>query len=178
MSLNKEPEWSLAPPAAMSDGLLGWLLEKGSLTQKMQALCKCSFEVKVLMHEWGTAHSTEREQLGLTAQERTLVRETQLFADNQMYIYARSIFPERTLGDQGHVFKNLGANSLGEVLFKDPNLVAGQRWYAKFQLEHGDFQKAVVDMETRPSLLWGRRTKYIFHNKPLLVTELFMPVIS
>lgn len=174
MSLNHEPVWLITPPTTVSDGIREWLLEQKSLTQKMRSLSKRSFEVKVLQHDWGVARTTEKEHLGLMDLEKAVVRETRLLVDEQEYIFARSILPANILVNKGQELEHLGAKSLGEVLFRDPNLIAKKRWYAEFHADHIDYQKAVQNLSLLPKSIWGRRSLYLFHQQPLLVTELFL----
>jgi chorismate--pyruvate lyase len=80
-------------------------------------------------------------------------------------MYARSVFPESTLqGNTRYLRYALDERPLGDLLYRDPTL------------KRTDFEIACLkDIYLQP--LWARRSAFFIQNKPILLTEVFMPAL-
>ncbi len=67
--------------------------------------------------------------------------------------------------------KNVGATSIGDLLFKDPNLKHGEFEFLLLNDEHPYWRH--IPSTDQP--VWARRSMLYFENKPLLITEIFLP---
>jgi chorismate--pyruvate lyase len=149
-----------------------WLLDTGSLTERLITASKGQFRVKVLSQIWTRPAADEAELLNLKPQEDALVRETALQCNNETWVFARSIIPSATLQGELRHLRNLQNNSLGALLFNDPSM---QR--APFQVSQIPARQlpASLALDPTPELLWGRRSCFLLQNKALLVSEIFLP---
>lgn len=147
-----------------------WLLYEGSLTEKLIAVSEQRFEVRRLVQGWGFAHPDETRLLGMGCRELVLIRETELRCDNQVAVFARSVFPARSLGGSLAHLKKLRNQSLGALLFRQP------------QMRRTPFEVARIrgDSSYLPSHLkqespaWGRRSRFIINGNSLMVSEVFL----
>ncbi len=92
----------------------------------------------------------------------------------QPWVYARSIFPVSTLKGKLRHLKTLGDQSLGSVLFKDPSM---KRTVFEIAMLAQQSIDALKHCDSNRSL-WGRRSKFFLHKKPVLVTEVFLPPLE
>lgn len=151
--------WRQPPPAE----LLSWLLEPGSLTQRLQGLAGGRLQVRVLGEGWARPTLEEQRHLNLPARERAWVREVSLGVDDVTWVQARSILPRSSLAGVGRRLTRLGNRSLGGLLFRDP------------ALRRGDI--ATACLPAADGRLWARRSKLMLHGHPILVAEAFLPAL-
>ena len=148
-----------------------WLLDQGSLTQRLQRYSGGKFRVRLQRQEWGLPRLNERRILDLRHRELAQIRETVLMVDEQAWVFARSIIPIETLQATNHRLHRLGDRSLGSWLFQAP------------QLRRCHFQVAQINPACQlvpPHLqdgqvLWGRRSRFEVGGAGLLVSEIFLP---
>lgn len=137
----------------------GWLLDPSSTTQRVKSIAG-GFCVRVLMQAWLLPSHSEASLLGIPQYEVALIREVELSCGDEVWMYGRSVFPNNTLtGKEKRLYK-LGNQPLGEVLFADPTM------------RRSDFELA------RLANLWARRSVFYLSEKPLLLTEIFLPVME
>lgn len=151
--------------------LLNWLQHPDSLTARLRAHCRGHFSVEVLNQYWGMARLDETQALDIPLRSRVLVREVVLKGYGQPWVWARSIMPERSLTGTLRYLRKLDDQPLGSWLFKQPTLERGVVKIRAFQPD---------DLALPPKLdidrpLWGRRSVFWVHHKPLLVGEVFLP---
>jgi len=91
-----------------------------------------------------------------------LVREVELCCFGQIWVRARSIIPETTLSGEERQLKHLGDKPLGAFLFKSRTMKRRALELASFQDENGE-------------AFYARRSVFMLHGKPLLVSEYFLP---
>jgi chorismate--pyruvate lyase len=155
--------------------LVDWLLNSGSLTQRLRQLCPGQFRVHVLWQGWNRPSPDEARVLGLRLDAWAWTREVRLLCNDQPWIFARTLIPAGTLCGRCCRLTQLGTRSLGEVLFADPGIrrdsveitriAAGQRLY----------QRAFVGFSEPPDTIWGRRSVFWIAKHPLLICEIFLP---
>jgi chorismate--pyruvate lyase len=97
------------------------------------------------------------------------VREVILWGDNQPWVFARSIIPQRLCESD---FVNLNTKPLGQLIFNDKrfkrmpfevtNICASQAFLAQLHISS--------EMD-----LWGRRSAFTFEDLKMTVSEVFLP---
>jgi chorismate--pyruvate lyase len=162
----------LAPiPAALRD----WLTDTGSLTRQLQQVCQQSFSVALLQSGWQRPLPDESLLLHQPLGQRMFTREVQLLDGAQPQVYARSLVPVSTYHAKRARFDALGNQSLGEMLFNDPQLERGPIQVACLQPGQPLFNQASRYLQQTPSQLWARRSCFYLAGKAMLVNEVFLP---
>ena len=166
----KNPVINKIPPT-----LMPWLFHSESLTKKLRQQCK-KFSVRVLKETWQRPRYDEAKFLKISPRESVLVREVQLICDDQVCVFARSIFPRESLRGKGYRLRSLQARPLIEVLAADKLLKRSNFEIACVPvIEH--YCELLNNQENTDQFLWQRRSIFYFYNKPILVSELFLPAI-
>lgn len=147
-----------------SNSQRSWLLHRGSLTKRLIAQSRSSFEVKVTKEGVSKLFQHEKSVLAC-ASDFGWIREVDLIVDGAVWVRARSVVPLSTLTGPDIKLKYLGSKPLGHVLFSNPR-------YQRKQFEIGRYRK-------NDKTYWGRRSIFTCStsHKALLVTETFMPVV-
>ena len=146
------------------------LLDDGSLTDWLMAKSGGNFRVQRLSQRWQRPLLSERRLLQQPHRHSSLIREVALYCNEQPWVYARSILPAATLSGPLRHLRRLQNQSLGSLLFNNPNL------------GRGDFELALLAphstyihpqyRQTQPA--WARRSVFILRGKPLIVSEVFL----
>ncbi len=150
-----------------------WILDRGSLTQRLIQASNGDFSVKVIRQQWLNPNHDEALLLGCPITSYALIREVELLCHNEPWVIARSIIPSSTLRGEERQLKSLGNRSLGSFLFKSKAMERGPLQITQASPES-------LTMQTRETIqgsLWGRRSVFYLHKRPLLVSELFLPSI-
>ena len=162
--------WRDLPPE-----IADWLLDSGSLTQR---LCRASagrFRVCVLHEGWTRPDRDEARILGLRLAARAWTREVQLLGDDQPWVFARTLIPARTLSGRGRRLTRLGTRPLGQALFADPDVRRGPIEIMRIAVGQRLHQRALTHLVAPPGVVWGRRSVFRIEDRPLLVCEIFLP---
>lgn len=157
--------------------LVPWLLDRASLTRRVQHTCAGRFRVEVLYQGWKRPEREERAALNMRRNTLTLVREVRLLCDEQPWVYARSVVPLRTLSGAQRRLGELGSRPLGALLFTDRSLQRGELELARIRPGQSLFAAATAGVDPVPEEIWGRRSIFHVRGKPLLVQELFLPAL-
>ncbi|WP_394212399.1 chorismate--pyruvate lyase family protein [Enterovibrio calviensis] len=150
------PDWQ--PLEKTKEG--EWLLERHSMTERLKACCR-TLTVEVLgLHdvEKGVLSDSERDLLG---DQACLVREVVLSGDDVPWLCARTLVPMSTLTEQEQDIAELGAVPLGQRVFNQANARRDA-----IEVAHLMFDGQV---------LLARRSRLWVNDKPMLVSELFLP---
>jgi chorismate--pyruvate lyase len=165
-------------PSAVPEAAWSWITEPGSLTRRVQDGCGGVFELRLLRQGWGDALPSERQLLRADHHGRALIREVELLCDGAPRIFARTLLPARSLIGRTRELSRLGTRPLGAVLFADPSTRRGIVEFARLSPAHALFAVATAHaVGDRPAELWARRTVYRYAGRPLLVNEIFLPVL-
>lgn len=158
--------------------LLPWLLDSGSLTERLISACPGKFSVRLTGQERQRPLREEADALGLGAGTRAVVRQVQLQCDAQPWVLARTVIPLTTLTGPRRRLMRLGNRSLGAFLFSDPTMSRDPMEVT--HLIAGSFLHAAITvaMAKPPVELWGRRSVFRLNGRPLLVSEFFLPAIA
>ncbi|WP_229838154.1 chorismate--pyruvate lyase family protein [Cellvibrio zantedeschiae] len=148
-----------------------WLLDNGSLTAKLLKLSQGDFRVEVLRQLNARASLSEAQALGINPHQICLIREVILRGHNQPWVFARSVLPLSSLtGNLRHLRKQ-GNRPLGAFLFSQPHLKRSPIALSLISRHHAYVpEKLVGDAQ-----IWGRRSIFSLSDKPLLVSEVFLP---
>jgi chorismate--pyruvate lyase len=152
-----------------------WLLDPGSLTTRLVKTSGGNFAVRVLHQGWGKPTMDEAELLGLPYGQYAWLRETALLCHGEIWVYARSVMPLKTLSGKLRFLQRLKNSSLGALLFRDPGLKRSRFQIAQLPLQALPLERiglAPVDVGVS---VWGRRSLFQFHGRPILVGEIFLP---
>lgn len=155
-----------------------WLSDQGSLTARLKRTCTKSFRVHLRGQARGRPLYSEGRLLGIRQGETAIVREVELLCDGVPWVFARTVIPVTSLRGPARRLTMLGTKPLGEVLFADPRTRRVVMEMARIDKRHGLFHTAITSLDTQPDELWGRRTLFYLDGLPLLVNELFLPVVG
>lgn len=170
----EEPSWK---PWRRVDGVLlpqatrRWLLDEGSLTARLQAASGTRLRVRVIRQEWQRPRPSERRALGLGPQDLALVREVLLECAGEPWVFARSVMPATTLRGRLRHLRRFGDRSLGALLFSSRGLQRDPFELALVRPRH----RILPPPHAGGCAVWGRRSVFHVHGRPLLVAEFFLP---
>lgn len=159
----------------MPRALRAWLLDTASLTLRLQQLCPGRFRVRLLSQSWGRPFENEARVLEMKHGSLALIRQVQLLCGEQPWVYARTIMPVSSLCGRLQRLAHLGTRPLGGMLFADPGMERGDVELARLGAGQAMHAAATFHLAPRPAEIWGRRTVFRLADKPLLVSEIFLP---
>jgi len=142
-----------------------WLLDSGSLTAHLIAASNQRFRVNLKQQGWALPLRSEAKVLGLKNRQSALIREVELKGGDDNYVLARTIIPATTLTGKYKQLASLGNRSLGTVLFRDPTMRRTTFQICQLNLANGE-------------QAWARRSVFYLSGKPLLVCEVFLPILA
>jgi len=156
-------------------GLSCWLLDTASLTLRLQRLCPGKFQVRVLSQVRRTPGIDEAQVLGMKPGKLAIIRQVHLLCDGQPWVYARTVIPVTSLRGKLQRLAHLGTRPLGGMLFADPGMQRGRVELARISRGQPVYKAATCHLRHRPVEIWGRRSVFRLFNRPLLVSEVFLP---
>lgn len=152
-----------------------WLLDRSSLTLRLQRTCSGQFHVEVLSQRMEPPMLSESRALNRPPQELALVRQVRLHCDNQPWVFARTVIPLPSLHGGLRQLALLGNKPLGAVLFADPTMQRSAVEVTRIGQGKRLFAMATGDSPRNASEIWGRRSVFTLQRQPLLVSEFFLP---
>ncbi|MFT5298272.1 MAG: chorismate--pyruvate lyase [Colwellia sp.] len=168
-----DTSWQSPVGISLNENLLSWLLDPSSLTTRLSQCCE-RFRVEVLGQEIQSC-SIEESTSDIRAAEQVLVREVLLYCDDVPQVFARSILPLKSLTGEEQQLAHLGNQSLGQVLFSNKDLYRKCIEISAFS-QSSAVSKLALQLELPAQTeLWGRRSTFVLHDKPLMVAEVFLP---
>jgi chorismate--pyruvate lyase len=162
----------LAPPH--TDPWRPWLAWRGSLTWRITARAR-DFRVQVIRQGLHIPNEDEYRQLGQPTHRRALVREVVLHAGGGPVVLAHSIAAWRDLSGVWRGLRGLGSRPLAEALFTDPLVSRQPLEFVRIDSRHPLGRRARQVFGRDFPALWARRSRFLKHGRPLLVTEVFLP---
>lgn len=175
-----EPVWrsrEMLLGRSVPDDMAPWLFEQGSLTRRILLHCNNKFRVEVLSQNWQRPMLNEAIRLGVHPEHHALIREVLLYCGETPWVFARSVLPHKTLTGPRRSLGKLGNRPLGEILFSDPSILRDALEIAEINKGQRMFNCATQSLINTPDSVWGRRSVFYLHKKPLLVNEVFLPDI-
>jgi chorismate--pyruvate lyase len=158
--------------------LRGWLLDAGSLTDRLRATCRGCFSVRVINEGWQRPRRDEARLLAMRPATLGWVRQVQLLCDRVPWVFARTVIPVATLSGSQRQLIHLGNRPLGAFLFADPGMRRAAVELACIRPGQFMFAEATAGLAGTPEAIWGRRSVFRVGGKPLLVTEVFLPTLE
>ncbi|MRI33226.1 chorismate lyase [Endozoicomonas sp. OPT23] len=168
--------WNPKPysPDQIPEQWRNWLLDSGSLTQRLKQECQNSFKVRVVKHECEMPTDSEQNFLNQPAIEAN-IREVLLICDDKPRVFARSVLPLTSLEGANRELLELGNRPLGEFLFTHPAMKRGPFEIAALPARQFN---AHLDQSYENETAWGRRSLFYLNDKPISVCEIFLPDYS
>lgn len=163
-------------PACTDARLRHWLLDRGSLTRRIQLRCD-RFRVEVLSQRIAAVDRDECAVIGARAGARCMVREVSLKCGQRPVVFAHSVAVLRALRGPWRMLATLGARPLGSALFADPRIKRHALRFRRLNSRHELYRRACERLERPPACLWARRSLFVRRGSRLLVTEVFLPAI-
>lgn len=160
-----------------------WLPLGGSLTAAVRS-ASGAFRVRLLDQGWRKAIPDEAAAVAVPARERVWTREVLLGDAVQgplmPLVFAHSIVAARDLAAWPWL-SGLGNRPLGEVLFQHPGVRRGALHFRRLDRRHPLYHAASDAFHANGKeaalapTLWARRSVFVLHGGPLLVSEVFLP---
>ena len=176
LRLLKLDAWRAAPPAHPHP-LHVWLTSRGSLTARIVERVR-KFNLVCLAQSAQLPNIDERRELGLRRGELAIVREVLLRDDETPLVFAHSIASRRDLRGVWRGLSRLGTRPLAEMLFSDPTVVRLPMEYRQIDSRHLLYRRAQQMVPIGEPCIWARRSVFLKHGRPLLVTEVFLTAIA
>lgn len=173
LPLGSLTDWfSETKPPHCKETIATWLYDHNSLTKKLERYCsRFSIQIK---------QQVNVKPNGLLShyfldEEKILVREVFLLCDDKPVVFAQTEIPFSTLSEHQAQLAEIGEQSLGKILFQDPTMLRGQIEVTEFETGSIFHQLADDLKQSVIHSLWARRSLFYLNNKPLLVSEVFLP---
>jgi chorismate lyase len=165
------------PAARLPVALRRVLLDNGSLTALVRDFCLDQpFSVRVLTQSRQPVSVDERRLLAMMTGQWPLVREVYLCRGNQPLVFARSLVPPRGLEGAWRHLRRQGRRPLGATLFADVRVHRGPLEIGCLPSSHAHCRRLCGEgLIADGQGLWGRRSVFLLHEQPLLVSEFFLP---
>jgi chorismate--pyruvate lyase len=163
------------PEAAVPNELRSWLLDTGSLTERLITVSDNRFRVEVLGQRRAVPRRSELRALGLKPRSVATIREVLLYGRDIPWVYARTVIPLPSLTGPLAALRKLDQRPLGAMLFAHHSLHRGQLEIASFPGRHPSLP---LRFRTPDATLWGRRSVFRVTGKALLVSEIFLPTFN
>ena len=158
--------WRLPP------GVRSWLLDGASTSQLMQQAGGGVLPtVRLISQRWVVPSSTERFFLNLPPRRRALIREVELLCRSEPWMLARTVIPPCTLRGPGRRLRLLGDEPMGQFLFRIATLQRTPFEVARLYGPHPPLSASLY----WPEEVWGRRSLFLLYDRPLLLSETFLP---
>ena len=152
------------PENALPRNRRTWVLDTGSLTKRLMKASQGQFAVRVTYQGWAYPSLDEIKTLKIPLRQKALIREVELLCFDETWVKARTVIPNTTLTGAEKQLQYMGNRPLGAFLFKSKTMHRKPLEIARPKL--GQLEG-----------IYGRRSVFLLHGKPLLVSELFMPCV-
>ncbi len=160
----------------LPESLAEWIYYPGSFMLRLKQHGILA-SVQLLRQQWSLPTGDEGEVLDLPRRSYVLVREVLISSDHQDWMYARTVFPAKTLTGKEKQLAHLKNRSLGSILFKEPRLHRSE--FSIFSLDqyHAMYQHLLKQVVFEAERVWARRSLFTIKRKSLLLTEVFLSAL-
>ena len=165
------PTSEQSPPTA----LLPWLVDPGSLTERMRRFCGTDFRLTFLGQNYSRPLTSEARTLALPPRRYALIRQVLLCCRGTPWIFARSVLPFPALRGSNRRIARLGKRPLGDILFSSSDLRRGAINISPLPADSLMRKICARALSRDPVGAWLRESLFQIHNEPLLVSEVFLP---
>ena len=148
-----------------------WLFDVTSLTARLIRHCSGDFHVELLSREIRRPTWDEAKVLNIANKQHALIRQVRLCCGNKAVVYARTVIPLSTLKGAERSYASLGNRPLGAMLFSDKTMRREEVMVTQLLPESPLYEKT----GTQNDVIWGRRSVFHVGDKPLLVSEYYLP---
>ena len=155
--------------------LVPWLRDHGSLTLRIQQRCN-HFAVRHVRSGLARITYDESALLGMASQQLAYSREVFLYADGWPVVFAHSTCATQHLRGTWAALGGLGNKPLGAMLFAHQLVERSPLRFKALRSSYPLYRQAAMSSNV-PDKLWARRSLFLLHGAPLLVTEVFLPEI-
>ncbi|AJC21847.1 chorismate--pyruvate lyase family protein [Pandoraea pulmonicola] len=171
--------WQAVPSPVLSRHHKDWLTRGGALTRHLAALGRVS--VRVVAERVMPADADQCRAIGVPLRTPMWARDVILLVDGEPVVVAHSVTPLAYSRSVWQAMRRLRTRPLADLLYHDPAvsrsvLVSsplGPRHLLHGRARH-DARDPLVGANPR-ARLWARRSVFVRHGAPLLVTEAFLP---
>lgn len=171
-----EPHWQAYPNYPIVPATLqNWLFYQGSFVARLENDGIKKPEIIVLKRHWELPLLSERLALKSHLHHYALVREVLIKSDEKVWMYARTVFPQQTLTGPERQLLFLKNRSLGTVLFNYPHLQRSEFELACLNPGSTWYKKITQFTPLNDEPVWARRSIFIVNNKPILLSEVYLP---
>lgn len=154
------------------------LLDTGSSTQWLRAACGKTLKLKVINQAWKALVNSEYQLLKIRNRSYALVREVEIRGHGKPWMLARAVFPRTTLiGHTKFISKHLDDRPLGDLLFQEPTLKRSAFELSLMNLSTCEYSFVHPYSKKIKQPQWARRSIFWYHQKPILLTEIFLPAL-
>jgi len=168
--------WHSAAPAH-SDPWRSWLVYPGSLTRRIVERAG-AMRVEVIAERSLFPNADEYGALGRPQRRLAFVREVLLHARTRPVVLAHSIVARADLDGAWNALRGLGSRPLAAMLFNDPRVRRGPFEFARIDARHPLWRRAAQLRGEPLPVLRARRSRFSLHDRPLVVTEVFLPALG
>ena len=148
-----------------------WLFDASSLTARLIRYSSGNFHVELLSQEIRRPTWDEAKVLNIANSQFALIRQVRLCCNNKAVVYARTVIPLSTLTGAERSYANLGNRPLGAMLFADQSMRREEVMVTQLSPESLLYK----EIGTQDEVIWGRRSVFYVGDKPLLVSEYYLP---
>lgn len=167
----------LRSPLGAQGMLRDWLLDHGSLTARIKAICE-DFHVRVIAQGRMRGGHDELALFASRGASNLLCRDVLLMGGDVPLVFAHSVLRVDDLRGPWRAVAGMGAKPLGAALFADPCVVRHPLRYRWLRVGHPLYSAATAAMRAELPPLWARRSLFRLQGAPLLVTEAFLPGLA
>lgn len=168
--------WRLAPRATFTVDQKDWLTRGGSLTAHLRTLGDVA--VRVTREAVAQAWPDEHAALDIARREPVWVREVVLEVAGVPCVAAHSIAPLAASRGVWQSMRRLRTRPLAELLYSDSDVSRSVLASARLTARHPLFALACRAIAgAPPHELVARRSVFIRHGEPLMVTECMLPAL-
>lgn len=167
-------ETNLFGEISLTGDLRACLFDAGSLIKHLEKFSPEKISLSLEAQSWKKPYPDESKILNLRNGGYGFLRETFLTCNAKPWVYARTIIPPRTL----LISRRLaywGNKPLGFYLFADKLTYRGKIEIAKLKTSTIPYPTLYNLAIEEDNILWGRRSIFYIKEKPLLLTEIFLP---
>lgn len=167
--------WQRAEHVELPKTAADWLLEEGSLTQKLKRHGH-DFSVKLIGQQQAAIFDNEFELFSrhhVPVPFQASVREVLLCCDGKPWVFARSLLPLSALQHKNLNLSDLGEASLGQSLFDQDDLLRSRFEITRLDTDHV-IAKLNESLYGVSKQLWGRRSLFMTAGQSVLVSEIFL----
>ena len=166
---------------ARPGALWSWLVDQGSLTQRLKARVGEGFALKVLAESREPLRRSDAQRMGVAYPQPALIREVRLDAGGRGAIHAVTVIPLSTI--EAHpALGALGDRPLGEAIFNDrpdPEVDGEPVRREPFEVaclepDHALAERALAALGEPRDQVWARRSVVRLGAEPLLIHECFV----